>query len=172
MTTLRRLGIATALALTATAAPSTPVGAATTPVAGKIVVDQTHSTCPGPPSGFEDYIDFDPFIVSGDLEGCWYVNIDRASDLGPPSGIYVEFGRDVFVGRLRGGPNGTFSTTYTYESRWDPGVAIGTEIWGRCQHLIVSGSGTGGLHGVTGHLLRPDVATDGSGSYRGFVRQP
>ena len=38
MITLRRLGIATALALTATAAPSIPVDAATTPVSGTLGV--------------------------------------------------------------------------------------------------------------------------------------
>ena len=53
MTMLRRLGIATALALTATAAPSIPVGAATTPVSGTFVFDDTHSTCPDPPAAYE-----------------------------------------------------------------------------------------------------------------------
>ncbi len=49
MITLRRLGIATALALTVTAAPSIPVGAATTPVSGIFVLD-TGSTCTDPPA--------------------------------------------------------------------------------------------------------------------------
>ena len=144
MITLRRLGIATALALTATAAPSIPVGAATTPVSGTFVFD-TGSTCPDPPDGYRTSTSY-TFVISGDLEGCWYTNIGRARDLGPPSGLYFEVGREVFVGTVRGGPDGTFSTTYTFESQWDPDYHDrGTEIWGRCQHLIVRGSGTGGL---------------------------
>jgi len=170
MITLRRLGIATALALTATAAPSIPVAASTTPVSGTFVLDDTHSTCPDPPAAYSDY---DPFIISGDLEGCWYTHIDRARDLGPPSGLYLEVGRELFVGHLRVGDDGTFTTTYRFKSQWDPDAATPTEIWGRCQHLIVSGSGTGGLQGVTGHLARTDIASDGSiGRDRGFVRQP
>jgi len=52
--------------------PSLPLGAATTPVSGTFVVDDAH-TCPAPPAGFDDY---PPFIISGDLAGCWYTNVD------------------------------------------------------------------------------------------------
>ena len=170
MITLRRLGVATAIALTATAAPSIPVDAATTPVSGTFVFD-ADGTCPGPPPGYEDFTDY-PVIVSGDLEGCWYTKIDQARDL-RPSGLHLEVGREVFVGSVRGGPEGSFSTVYTWESKWDSDIATGTEIWGHCQHVIVRGSGTGGLHDVTGHLVRTDIAPDASiGHYRGFVRQP
>jgi hypothetical protein len=168
MITLRKFGVATALALTATAAPSIPVGAATTPVAGTFVFDR-NNTCTDPPAGFDEFT----FVISGDLDGCWYTNIGRKLDFGPPSGLYFEVGREVFVGRIRGGPKGTFSTTYTFESQWNPDIATGTEIWGRCQHQIVRGSGTDGLRDVTGHLNRTDIAPDGTvGRYRGFVRQP
>jgi hypothetical protein len=177
MVTFRRLGIATALALTVTAAaPASPVGAATTSVAGMFVFD-ADSTCGEPPAGHEEFDEL-TFVISGDLDGCWYTNIGRGWDLGPPSGLYFEVGRELFVGRVRGGPVGTFSTTYTFESRWDPAyTAGGTEIWGRCQHVIVRGSGTGGLHAVTGFIGRTDVVTDvindGTvGRYRGVVRQP
>ncbi len=80
----------------------------------------------------------------------------------------------MFIGSVRGGREGTFSTTYTFESRWDPSyTAHGTEIWGRCQHLIVRGSGTDALRGVSGYVLRTDTAPDGTeGRYRGVVRQP
>jgi hypothetical protein len=173
MLTLRRLGTTMALAVTVTAALSTSVGAATTPVAGTAVYDHTGTTCSlDPPPGFEDFNDYDPLVISGDLEGCWYTNVDRSWDLGPPSGLYVEVGREVFVGRVRGGPVGSFSTVYAFESQWDPDAATGTEIWGRCQHPIVRGSGTAGLHDVTGYLGFTDIVTDGSFSYRGFVRQP
>jgi hypothetical protein len=135
-------------------------------------LDTSH-TCTGPPQGFEELT----FVISGDLKGCWYTNVDRGWDLGPPSGLYFEVGREVFVGTVRGGPAGTFSTTYTFESQWDPSyTADGIEIWGRCQHRIVSGSGTGGLRSVSGFSGRAavvtDVVNDGSiGRYRGFVRQ-
>jgi hypothetical protein len=169
MITLRRLGVATALALTVTATPSIPVAAAATPVSGTFVFD-TEKTCTEAPPGFDEFT----FVISGDLEGCWYTNIERPRDLGSPSGLYLETGREVFVGQLRGGPVGTFSTTYAFVSQWDPDFTRGgTEIWGRCQHLIVRGSGTGGLHDVTGHLVRTDTAPDGlMGRYRGSVRQP
>ena len=109
-------------------------------------------TCDAAPHGFDELT----FVISGDLEGCWYTNVDRGWDLGPPSGLYFEVGREVFVGTVHDGPEGTFSTTYTFESQWDPSYTTGgTEIWGRCQHLIVSGSGTGGLHGVTGSSVAP-----------------
>ncbi len=172
MIRLRRLGFATALALTATAAPTIPVEAATIPVSGRMVFD-AGATCPAPPDGYEDFIDY-TVIVSGDLEGCWYTDILQGRDFGPPTGFYFEVGREVFVGTVRDGPEGTFSTTYTWESRWDPAYTTGgTEIWGRCQHVIVSGSGTGGLHDVSGFLARTDIAPDASvGRYRGFVRQP
>jgi hypothetical protein len=168
MTMLRRLGVATAITLAA-AAPSIPVEAASGQVSGTFVLD-TGSVCTDPPDGYDELT----FVISGDLEGCWYTNIDQGRDLGPPSGLYFEAGREVFIGRFRGGPVGTFATTYTFTSRWDPDFTSGgTEIWGRCLHLIVSGSGTGGLHDVTGHLLRTDTATDGStGRYRGLVRTP
>jgi len=172
MNMLRRLGFATALALTAAAAPAVPVGATTTSVSGNFVFD-TAGICEGAPDGFGDFT----FVISGDLDGCWYTNVGRGWDLGPPSGLYFEVGREVFVGTVRGGPEGTFSTTYTFESRWDPSYTThGKEIWGRCQHVIVRGSGTGGLHGATGLIGRTDVVTDvindGSmGRYRGFVAQ-
>jgi hypothetical protein len=170
MITLRQFGIAAALGLTATATPSVAVDAARTAVSGTFVFD-ADGACPGPPSGYEDFTDY-PVVVSGDLEGCWYTKIDEARDL-RPSGIHLEVGREVFVGSVRGGPEGTFSTAYNWQSKWDPDIATGTEVWGHCQHLIVRGSGTGGLQDVTGLILRTDVAPDATvGSYRGSLHQP
>ena len=98
MITFRRLGIATALALTITAAPAAPVGAATTSVSGMFVLDtETDSTCGKPPAGYEEFDEL-TFVISGDLDGCWYTNIGRGWDLGPPSGLYFEVGRELFVG--------------------------------------------------------------------------
>jgi hypothetical protein len=125
--------------------------------------------CDEPPPGFDEFT----FVISGDLDGCWYTNVGPSRNFGPPSGLYFEAGREIFVGRIRGGPEGTFSSTYTFESRWDPSYPKGTEIWGKCQHVIARGSGAGGLRGVTGFLLRTDTAPDGTeGRYRGVVRQP
>jgi hypothetical protein len=169
MLTLRQLGIASALVATAAASPSLPADAATTQVSGLFTLD-TSSTCAEPPGGFND--DF-TFVVTGDLGGCWYTDVVRSRDFGPPTGLYLETGRDLFVGQVRGGPEGTFLTTYSFESRWDPSyTAGGTEIWGRCQHLITRSTGTGGLHDVTGIIARTDIASDGSiGRYRGSIHQ-
>ena len=40
---------------------------------------------------------------------------------------------------------GTFTTTYKFESKWDPDAVSGVELHGRCQHPIAKGSGTGDL---------------------------
>ena len=77
----------------------------------------------------------------------------------------------MFVGRVRGGTVGTFSTTYTFESQWTPDAATGRELWGRCQHTLTRGTGTGGLRGVSGFLGRTDIVSDGSARYRGYVVQ-
>ena len=172
MITLRRFGLAAALTLTAAAAPSIPAGAATTTPDSGIMEFDEGETCAPPPVGYETFIDY-TVVVSGDLDGCLYADIGPGWDLGPPSGLYVEVGREVFVGSIRGGLEGTFSTVYTWTSKWDPDVETGTEVWGRCRHLIVGGSGTGGLGDVMGFLARTDTAPDASkGSYRGVVHQP
>jgi hypothetical protein len=172
MITLRRLGIATALVVTAIAAPAVPVGAATTRVSGTAVFDHTGATCPkNPPAGYGTFTSYDPLVLSGDLQGCWYTKIERAWDLGPPSGLYFEVGREVFKGSVLGGPVGTFSTVYSFESQWDPDAATGTEIWGHCEHPIVPGTGAVGLRGITGYLGFIDIVSDGSYTYSGFVRQ-
>jgi hypothetical protein len=169
MHTLRRLGIATVLTLTVASAPSFHAAAATDHVAGLMVFDEA-STCPGPPAGYGDFTDY-TVIVSGDLVGCWYTDILSGTDLGEPSGRYIEHGREVFAGSIRGGAVGTFSTEYRWTSKWDPDVASLNEVWGRCHHQIVQGSGTGGLRGVTGLIARTDIASDASvGSYSGVLR--
>jgi hypothetical protein len=167
MITLRKIGIATALTLVATATPNLAAGATTADITGTFVADEA-GTCTDAPEGFSDY---DPFVISGELEGCWYTNVDRAWDLGSPSGLYFEVGREVFIGTYRGVP-GSFSTTYVFESKWDPAFAdgAGSEIWGRCQHLIARGSGTGSMRGATGFISRVDDVTAGIATYRGVVR--
>ena len=75
--------------------------------------------------------------MTGSLEGCWYTNVETITkDNGAPSGVYIESGEEIFVS-LNGGPDGTFSTTYKFESKWDPDVSTGSEVHGRCQHPII-----------------------------------
>ena len=145
--------------------------ATTTPVAGTAVFD-TGTSCPPPPPGYGDFTDYPPLVMSGDLQGCWYTNVERSWDLGQPTGLYFEVGREVFVGRIKGGPVGTFSTVYSFESKWDPDIKTGHEVWGHCEHPIVPGSGTAGLKGVTGYIGFVDIVTDGSYRYSGYVVLP
>jgi hypothetical protein len=147
-------------------------GAASPQISGVGVFDTSGTTCAGPPDGYAEFVSYPPIALTGSLEGCWYTKIDSVKDNGAPSGVYLESGREVFVGSLNGGPAGLFATTYKFESKWDPDVSTGTEVRGRCQHPIVVGSGTGGFDGATGRLDFKDVVADGSYLYRGHVKVP
>jgi hypothetical protein len=57
-------------------------------------------------------------------------------------------------------PLGIFTTTYRFESKWDPDVTTGVELRGRCQHPIVEGSGTGGFEGARGRVDFKDIIGD------------
>ena len=78
-------------------------------------------------------------------------------------------GRELVVASLNGGPVGTFTTAYRFESKWDPDAATGVEVKGRCQHPIVTGSGTGGLAGAEGRLDFNDQVETGLFFYRGHI---
>ena len=97
---------------------SAPANAATNQISGVAVLDTT-GACDPPPAGFADFTQ----VMTGSLVGCWYTNIETTRDNGAPSGVYIESGEEVFVGSLNGGPVGTFSTTYKFESKWDPDVS-------------------------------------------------
>jgi hypothetical protein len=170
--TVRRMGVLVALAFSTTMVGSAPVSAASNQISGIGIFDTSGMTCPGPPEGYADFVSYPPIILTGSLEGCWYTKIESVKDNGAPSGIYLESGREVFVGSLNGGPTGLFATTYKFESKWDPDVSTGTEVRGRCQHPIVAGSGTGGFDGATGRLDFKDVVANGSYLYRGHVKVP
>jgi hypothetical protein len=146
-------------------AVSVPASAATTQISGVGVFDSS-GECGLPPSGYADFTDF-TMVMTGDLDGCWYTNIETSIDKGAPSGVYLETGEEVFVGSLNGGPEGTFATTYKFESKWD--VSTGSEVHGRCQHPIVAGSGAGGFEGVTGRVDFKDEVTTGQFFYRGHI---
>ena len=101
------------------------------------------------------------------MEGCLYT--DFKTQKSSPSGTYRETGTELFVGSYLG-RSGRFETTYRFEAKYD---LAGEEIFGRCQHPIVKGSGTGVFKGVTGILLFKDVLEAGEEPYfpyRGHLR--
>ena len=106
--------------------------------------------------------------MTGDLVGCLYVFIDEYEC--SPSGTYREEGREYFVGTYNG-QSGTFRTTYKFEAKYEDcdGGPLGAEIFGRCQHPIVAGSGTGVFGGVTGQLNFKDDIEAGNFPYRGHL---
>jgi hypothetical protein len=110
-------------------------------------------------------------LLTGDLEGCLYAFVDSYDC--SPSGTYREEGREYFVGTYNGG-TGTFWTTYKFQAKFEgcaeDGSFIGAEIFGRCQHPIVSGSGTGVFEGVNGRLDFKDDVESGTFPYRGHLR--
>jgi hypothetical protein len=106
--------------------------------------------------------------MSGSLDGCLYTKVITPKE--KPSGVYLESGEEVFVGSLDGGPVGTFTTTYKFQSKFDPDVSPAVEVFGRCHHPIVEGSGTGGFEGATGRLDFKDIIGDPvTYVYRGHI---
>ena len=86
--------------------------------------------CTDPPVGFDDY---PGLALTGDLEGCLYTNV--VTLVQKPSGVWIETGHETFVGSLNGGAEGTFTTNYRFQGKYEPG---GVEIFGRCQHPKIS----------------------------------
>ena len=106
-------------------------------------------------------------IMHGDLEGCLYTDFEPG--VSSPSGTYRETGTELFVGEYNG-EVGTFETTYRFEAKYEDVTDPATEIFGRCQHPIVEGSGTGIFEGVTGRLDLKDDIEAGNFPYRGHLR--
>jgi hypothetical protein len=110
-------------------------------------------------------------VLEGDLAGCWYTDtIDTGKET--PSGVYIETGTETFVGCMSVDGEekcGSFSTTYRFSSKF---AASGDQIFGRCQHPIVAGSGTGDFAGATGRLDFKDNVETGEAAYRGHVALP
>jgi hypothetical protein len=118
--------------------------------------------CPAPHAPYDSY---PALVMEGSLEGCWYTYVETARTT--KGGVYLESGQELFVGSLNGGPVGTFTTTYKFEAKLD---SAGAEVRGRCQHPIVSGSGTGGFTGATGRLDFKDIIEDPiTYEYRGHI---
>jgi hypothetical protein len=109
--------------------------------------------------------------LTGDLEGCWYVFVNEFEC--SPSGTYRENGSELFVGTYKG-QTGSFWTGYQFEGKYEgcapDGSYIGAEIFGRCQHPIVDGSGEGVFEGVSGRLDFKDDIEAGNFPYRGHLR--
>lgn len=103
-------------------------------------------------------------IMSGDLEGCLYTFVETAQS--SPSGTYLETGRELFVAS---DGTGTFLTTYRFEAKYEDVEILSGEIFGRCQHPIVEGSGTGIYQGVSGRLFFKDDVVAGNFPYRGHL---
>lgn len=108
--------------------------------------------------------------MTGDLTGCLYAFIDEYEC--SPSGTYREQGRELFIGTYQG-EYGTFETGYKFEGKYEEcigGSAAGAEIFGRCQHPIVDGSGTGVFNGVTGRVDFKDDIEAGNFPFRGHLK--
>jgi hypothetical protein len=124
---------------------------------------RVHVTCDDPRGEDADYV---PLVMTGDLEeGCLYTFIETSAF--SPSGTYRETGRELFVSSDGAS---TFRTTYRFEGKYEDLNDPATEIFGRCQHPIVEGSGTGIYEGVSGTLLFKDDIEAGNFPYRGHLQ--
>jgi hypothetical protein len=97
---------------------------------------------PTEPAGTIDVVP--PLKMTGSLEGCLFSFI--LSNETSPSGTYREWGIDIFVSNDE---VSRFETTYLFTAKFDED---GNEIWGRCEHPITAGTGTGVFEGVTGRF--------------------
>ena len=106
--------------------------------------------------------------LEGDLEGCWYVVVETFECR--PSGTYMETGYDIYVGGDGVGNEGTFTTEYRFTAKYEDCPNPDTEIFGRCQHPILAGSGTDDFAGVTGRLDFKDDVEAFNVPYRGHLK--
>ena len=103
-------------------------------------------------------------LLTGDLEGCLYTFVQTWQCT--PGGMYIETGEEIFVAD---DGEGTFSTTYRFEAKYENCEALSGQVNGRCQHPIVAGSGTGKFYGVKGRLDFKDDVVNGIVEYRGHL---
>jgi hypothetical protein len=164
----QRLALLVVLVMSLLMVSPLAANAATNQLSGDARYDFDGDQCPLPPPGpYGDFISYPGAVLTGSLEGCLYTKVVTAKQI--RSGVYLETGEEVFFGSLDGGPVGTFTTTYKFESKWDPDAATGVEVRGRCQHPIAVGSGTGGFEGATGRLDFKDIVDLGIFVYRGHI---
>lgn len=119
---------------------------------------------PAQPGECTELSSFVTFRLTGDLVGCWYTPELEAVH-SSPSGTYRERGAEVFIGCLADGTTcGTFNTTYQFEAKYDESLA---EIFGHCEHPLVSG--TGDFAGITGEVFVKDDVQAGLFYWRGHI---
>lgn len=106
--------------------------------------------------------------LTGDLEGCLYVFVESYQCT--PSGVYIETGSEIYVGGGGEGDSGTFRTTYLFTAKYEDCENLSGQIFGRCQHPIVAGSGTEEYEGVTGRLDFKDDIEAGNFPFTGHLR--
>jgi len=106
--------------------------------------------------------------MEGDLKGCLYVFVESYHC--QPSGTYFERGHEIYVGGGDEGDSGTFETTYLFSSKYEDCNTFDGPIFGRCQHPIVEGSGTGDYEGVRGRLHLKDDPEAGVIHYTGHMK--
>ena len=172
----RRLTILTLTTLAAVAligvvwtAPSPALAEGATQISGVAFFDDPllDPPCDDPEGVGADYA----LVMTGDLEGCLYTFVDHETVESSPSGTYRETGTETFVGRYGNSEEvGTFETTYRFEAKYEDVDNLSGEIFGRCQHPIVEGSGTGIFEGVSGRLDFKDDVETGEFFYRGHLR--
>jgi hypothetical protein len=154
------LAIALVVAKDVSAAPSPALAGGATQISG-VGFYADEDTCGDPGGEGADYA----LILTGDLEGCLYTFVETTKS--SPSGTYRETGREVFVAS---DGSGTFETTHRFAAKYEDVANLTGEIFGRCQHPIVKGSGTGIFEGVTGRLDFKDDIEAGNFPYRGHLR--
>jgi hypothetical protein len=97
--------------------------------------------------------------MTGDLEGCWSVFVEgfKCKEL-DGFDLYLEHGREVFVGTLRG-KQGRFATDYTLDAVMAKGFCqsfdFTLEVAGGCNHKIHGRSGV--FEGADGLIKFLDV---------------
>lgn len=98
--------------------------------------NSTASDCGRPGSDFA-------LLLTGDLKGCWsgFVQDSKCKEL-QDYDLYLEEGREVFVGKFRGKP-GRFRTTYIFEGAYAKGTCrsfdFTLEVGGGCTHKVIGG---------------------------------
>lgn len=103
--------------------------------------------------------------MTGDLEGCWSVFVEgfKCKEL-EDFDLYLENGREVFVGTLRG-KQGRFATSYTLEAAMAKGFCqsfdFTLEVAGGCSHKVYGRSGV--FEGARGLITFLDVITGVTG---------
>jgi hypothetical protein len=104
-------------------------------------------------------------LLEGDLVGCQFVFVESGTMT--PSGTYREEGTEYY--EIVGGSFGvgTFKTEYVFTGKFAP---TGAEIFGRCQHPIVAGSGDGAFTGVSGRLHFKDFPEINYFPYTGHMQ--